>query len=453
MRSSRRCCTRRSFLKHSGLAVTTAAVATPAIVPSRVLGANPPSETVTMGMIGTGRQCYYKNIPLFQRQPDCRIVAVCDADSWRMNQAKKRVDDYNRSKHAATGGCRAYGDYQDLLARDDIDAVMISTPDHWHAVMAVDAMRAGKDVALEKPVIRTIREGQQLCDASKKHDRIFRVDSEFRVGAPARRAYSIVQSGALGKIHTVLAGVPESDIPLAPQPDMPVPEELDYKRWQGADTTQAPAIPYTLHGVHPRQNIGGRPGWMRKLNYCDGMITNWGTHLLNGALWCMGLDRSWPTEISGTGLYPAADSFWNVLLKFDVKYQYADGVTLTYQTEKPHMRFEGDKGWIDAGFGNIKASDDALLKTKYELADQPSPRYTSEKRDFLDSVKTRTPSWEPAEVGHHVTSTCLLGHLAVQLGTTLKWDGRAERFIDNDRANAMLDRPIVAPAAQLQAKS
>jgi predicted dehydrogenase len=433
--------------------VAAAALAAPAVVPSRVLGADPPSETVTMGMIGTGRQCYYANIPQFQRQPDCRILAVCDPDSWRMNEAKKKVDEYNRAKHGATKGCNAYGDYRDMLARDDIDAVMISTPDHWHAVIALDAMRAGKDVALEKPIVRTIREGQQLRDASKERGRIFRVDSEFRVGAPARRAYSIVQSGALGKIHKVFACVPESDVPLAPQPEMPVPEELDYKRWQGAGDTQAPPIPYTLHGVHPRHDLRGRPGWMRKLNYCDGMITNWGTHLLNGALWCLGLDRRWPVEISGSGVYPPADSFWNVLLEFDVTYKYADGVEVIYRTEKPYMRFEGDRGWIDAGFGHFKASDDSLLNLNFELVDKPEPRYTNEKRDFLDSVKSRQPTWEPAEVGHHVTSTCLLGHVAIRLNTPLKWDGASERFVDSDAANAMLDRPIVAPAPELQKKS
>ena len=453
MRSTTQRVSRRTFLKHSSLAVGAVTIAAPSIVPSRVLGANPPSETVVLGMIGTGRQCYYKNIPLFQREPNCRIVAVCDADSWRMGEAKKRVDDYNRSKHGIKTECSTYADYQDLLARKDIDAVMISTPDHWHGKMGVDAMRAGKDVALEKPIIRTIREGQQLRDASKQCGRIFRVDSEFRVGAPARRAYSIVQSGALGKIHRVIAAVPQSDCALPPQSPMPVPEELDYKRWQGAEETQAPPIPYTLHGVHPRHDLRGRPGWMRKLNYCDGMVTNWGTHLLNGALWCMGLDRRWPVEISGTGVYPPADSFWNVLLEFDVTYKYADGVTLIYRTEKPYMRFEGDNGWIDAGFSHFKASDDALLKGKYELVDSPEPRQTSEKRDFLDSVKSRRPTWEPAEVGHGVTSTCLLGHLAVNLGETLKWDGANERFLDNDHANAMLDRPIIEPARELQAKA
>ncbi len=396
-------------------------------------------------MIGTGRQCYFKNIPLFQRQPDCRIVAVCDPDSWRMNEAKNKVDEYNRSEYGITDGCASYVDYEDMLARDDIDAVMVSTPDHWHGVIGEAAMRAGKDVALEKPVIRTIREGQQLRDAAEKYDRIFRVDSEFRVGGPARRAYSIVQSGALGKIHKVYACVPMSDIPLAPQPEMPVPEELDYRRWQGTQQTQAPAIAYTVNGVHPRHDLRGRPGWMRQLNYCDGMITNWGSHLLNGALWCMGLDREFPVEISGKGVYPEATSFWNVLLEFDITYKYKGGVEVIYRTEKPYMRFEGDKGWIEAGFSHFDASDKSLLKAKHQLVDDPLPRQTSEKRDFLDSVKSRKPTLEPAQVGHCVTSACLLGHLAVHLGEGLQWDGKNECFVDSDRANAMLDRPIVSP--------
>jgi len=284
-------------MKRTGLACAAVCSWCPTIVPSSVLGANPPSETVTMGMIGTGRQCYLKNMPLFQRQPDCRIIAICDVDSWRMNEAKKRVDDYNRSKHKIRKGCNTHDDYKELLARDDVDTVMISTPDHWHGVMALAAMRAGKDVVLEKPVIRTISQGQQLREASKQLGRIFRVDSEFRGGIHARRAYCIVQSGALGRIRNVLVCIPEGDVALPPQADMPVPKELDYQGWQGAGVTQAPPIPYTLGGVHPRHGWG-RPGWMRKLNYCDGMVTNWGTHLLNGALWCLGLDRKWPVEIS-----------------------------------------------------------------------------------------------------------------------------------------------------------
>lgn len=442
---------RRRFLKSSVCAGT--ALAAPAIVPSAVFGAGAPSNTVTMGMIGTGRQCYYKNIPLFQRQRDCRILAVCDVDSWRRDEAKRLVDDYNREKHAMTAGCAAYVDYQDLLARDDIDAVMISTPDHWHTVMALEAMQSGKDVALEKPILRTIAEGRRLQEASEKLGRVFRVDSEFRVGQEARRAYAVIQSGMLGKISKIRVGVPQSDVGCPPQPEMPVPEELDYDRWLGVGKTQAPPIPYTLNGVHPPHDLRGRPGWMRKLNFCDGMVTNWGTHLFNGALWCLGLDRTWPLEISGTGVYPPAESFWNVLLEFHITYKYPGDVQIEYFTESPYMYFEGEKGWIKAGFNFFEASDEKFKTASFPLVDDPEPRFTSEKRDFLDAVKSRRPSSEPAEVGNHVTAALVMGHLAVHLGETLQWDGEQQCFINSEKAQSMIDRPITEPNPALQAKT
>jgi len=428
---------RRNFLKG-------AALAAPILIPGRVLGAEsatPPSDTVTLGMIGVGRQCYLKNIPLFKRQKDCRIVAACDVDSWRLAEGAKKIG----------GDCKLYDDYNELLARKDIDAVVISTPDHWHSAMALDAFAAGKDVALEKPIIRSIPQGQAIVNSCKKHARVFRVDSEFRVGAPARRAYSVVQSGVLGKIHTVTACVPQSDIGCAPQAKMDVPPELDFTRWLGTAKTGAPPIDYTLFGVHPRKDWG-RPGWMRKLNFCDGMVTNWGTHLLNGSLWCLGLDRQWPTEISGTGEYPQAESFWNVLLKFNITYKYAGGTTINYRTESPRMRFKGEKGWIDAGFRHFKASDEKFTKMQFPLVDSPTPAQASEKRDFLDAVKTRRPSAEPAEVGHCVTSTCLLGNIAINAQEKLQWDGEKQQFIGNEKANKMLATPITTPNPALQAK-
>jgi len=437
---------RRTFLKWSGSVLPLI----PTVVPGHVFGETAPSESVRLGIIGTGRQTYQVNIPQFQKQPDCRIVALCDVDRWRLGQAKARVDDFAKQRFQNTTGCITSVDYHDLLARDDIDAVLISTPDHWHGVMALEAMKAGKDVALEKPIIRTYSEGRQLAETAQKLNRIFRVDSEFRVGAPARRAYSILRENLLGKILRVKVGVPQTDVGCPPQQEMPVPEELDYARWQGAGITQAPPLFYTVNGVHPRHDLKGRPGWMRRLNYCDGMITNWGTHLLNGALWCLGLDRSWPVEIEGTGVYPPKDSFWNVLLKFHVTYRFADGLAIEYHTERPYMRFEGEKGWIEAGFSEFKASDESLQTRSFPLVDAPAPRFTSEKRDFLDSVKTRQPTWEPADVGHHVTSICLMGHIAVYLGERLRWDPDKEVFIGNDAANRFLSTPIVAPNPRFQ---
>ena len=431
---------RREFLKSAA-----ATVAAPMVVSSTVLGldgATAPNERITMGFIGCGRQCYYKNIPLFVRTSGVQALAVCDVDSWRLNNAVKQIKtQFDTGKTKGTfKPVDTYVEYTELLARDDIDAVMISTPDHWHAVMALDAMKAGKDVALEKPITRTIREGQQLIEASKEYQRVFRVDSEFRSGPSAHRATCLVRNGYIGKVRRVIACVPESDVGCPPQPEMPVPAELDYERWQGP----APRAPYTLRRVHTPQSYA-RPGWMRHLYYCDGMITNWGTHLNNGAMWATDTERAGPVEIDGRGKYPGRDSFWNVLLSFEVKYKFAGGLEWIYRTEKPYFIIEGDEGWVKAGFGSILETEPKSLATLELKEDDQKFRLKSEKQDFIDCVRSRQETLEPAEVGHRVTSLGLLGQISIRLGQKLKWDPEAEQFVGNDAANAMLDKPIQEP--------
>jgi len=330
-------------------------------------------------------------------------------------------------------------EFRDLLARKDVDAVMISTPDHWHAPMAIAALEAGKDVSLEKPITRTIAEGRRLSDTAAKLKRVFRVDSELRSIRSVHRAAELIRNGRLGRVHTVTVGVPGSDVGCPPQPQMPVPKQLDYQRWQGP----APPAPYTQKRVHPPKSYG-RPGWMRHLFYCDGMITNWGTHLDDGAMWCTGLERTGPVEVQGTGTYPPPESFWNVLLSFEVKYRFADGLRWTYRTEKPYFKIEGTEGWVYADFRSIKAEPASILESKIG-ADEIRFRFKSDKRDFIDCVKTRRQTLEPAEVGHRVTSLCHLGHIAVQVGEKLCWDPQQERFVGNEAANRFLSQPIHAP--------
>jgi predicted dehydrogenase len=432
--------TRRRFLKSA----TAAALTAPLIVPRSALGtdaAPPPSERVTLGFIGCGRQCYHKNIPLFVRALGVQVLAVCDVDAWRLDNAVTQIKtqyDSGKAKGTYTPVAK-YADYEDLLARDDIDAVMISTPDHWHVPMALAAMQAGKDVALEKPITRTIAGGQQLISAARAHQRVFRVDSEFRSGKPAHWAATVVRNGYIGKVKRVLTCVPETDIPCPPQPEMPVPKGLDYERWQGS----APRSPYTLRRVHPVQSYD-RPGWMRHLYYCDGMITNWGTHLNNGAMWATDTERTGPVEVEGTGTYPDPGSFWNVLLKFDIKYTFASGLEWTYRTEDPYFVIEGEDGWVRAGFREMDANPKALLTLQPKSEDQRF-RFKSEKQDFIDCVRSRAETLEPAEVGHRVTSLGHLGHIAIQLGNKLQFDPEKEVFKDNDAANAMLNKPIETP--------
>ncbi len=440
---SHRVFSRRAFLRTATAAVG-GAWAAPRVVPHSALGAEgrpAPSARVAVGMIGMGRQAVLVSLRQFLKMPEVQVVAISDVDAWRLEQAKQTIEGHY-GQGAASGtwqGCAAHVEFRDLLARKDVDAVMISTPDHWHVPMALAAFEAGKDVALEKPITRTIAEGRRLSDAAKRTGRIFRVDSEFRTTKGVHRAAELVRNGRIGKVHTVTVGVPGTDVGCPPQPDMPVPEGLDYERWQGP----APRAPYTEKRVHTPKKYD-RPGWMRHLYYCDGMITNWGTHLNNGAMWCADLERTGPVEIEAAGEYPPAESFWNVLLKFEVKYRFANGIQWTYRTETPYFKIEGTEGWVYADFRQIRAEPASLLDSKIG-PDEIHFRLKSDKQDFIDCVKTREETLEPAEVGHRVTSLCHLGHIAIQVGGKLRWDPEKERFLNSDAANALVDKPIYAP--------
>jgi myo-inositol 2-dehydrogenase/D-chiro-inositol 1-dehydrogenase len=445
--ASRQSTTRRRFLKRTA-ALAGGAIAVPCFVPGSALGAEgraAPSERIGVGMLGVGRQTVAYNLKAFLASPDTQVVAVCEVDAWRRENARQTTEKHYADQKASGTykGCTAYGDFREVLARDDVDAVMISTPDHWHVPMSLAAVEAGKDVACEKPITRTIAEGRKLADAVAKHQRVFRVDSEFRSIQGFHRAVELVRNGRLGKVHTIHVGVPAGDNVTCPVcPEMPVPEELDYESWQGP----APRAPYTENRVHPPKGYG-RPGWMRVLYYCDGMITNWGAHLCDIAQWGNDTERTGPVEVEGHGVYPPADSLWNVLKTFEVHYRFANGVRMIYKTESPYVRFEGSEGSIRAEFGRggITAEPASVLDSKIG-PDEIHFRFKSEKADFIDCVKSRGQTLEDAEVGHRTTSLCHLGHIAVHLGQKLRWDPDAERFLDNDAANAFVDKPIHAPA-------
>lgn len=434
---------RRAFFK---TAARRAICLAPLVIPGSALGSAEkpaPSSQIAVGMIGVGRQARGANLRQFLTMPDVQVLAVCDVDAWRLANAKEQVEK-GYAKQAASGaykGCQTHRDFRELLARKDIDAVMISTPDHWHVPMALAAFAAGKDVSLEKPITRSIAEGRKLCAAAKVGQLVFRVDSELRSYSHIVRAAELVRNGRIGQVRKVIVGVPGSDVGCPPQPDMPVPPDLDYEQWQGA----APRAPYTELRVHkPRDPKYGRPGWMRHLYYCDGMITNWTTHWNDGAMFATGLERTGPVEIEGRGEYPPAESFWNVLVKFDVSMRFANGVEWTYRTEKPFFKIYGSEGWIYATYKGLEAEPKSVLTS--QIGDNETRFYVkSDKQDFIDCVKTRKETLEPPEVGHRVTSLGHLGHIAIQLQQKLKWDPAKERFLGNDAANAMLDKPIHAP--------
>ncbi|MHC4103945.1 MAG: Gfo/Idh/MocA family protein [Planctomycetota bacterium] len=431
---------RRGFLK-SAAAASTVLIA-PTIIPSSVFGANAPSNRITVGMIGMGRQAYYSNLKSFLSASDVQVIAVCDVDAWRLDNAQKAVDKHY-AKEQASGtfkGCSTYKNFREVLERTDIDTVMISTPDHWHVPMAIEAAKAGKDISCEKPLTLSIAEGRILSDTVKRYNRVFRTDSEFRSHACFQRTCELVLNGRIGKVHTIRTGVPAGDVACGPQQEMPIPKELYYDLWLGP----APSVPYTVKRVHAPGNYE-RPGWMRVLDYCEGMVSNWGTHLNDIAQWGNGTERTGPVEVEGTGRFPK-EGLWNVLLSFEIKYRFANGVRLFYNISQPYVRFEGTDGWIQANYNDrsVKAHPESILKSPIGPDEIHLP-LKSEKRDFIDAVKTRGQTLEDAEVGHRTTSLCQLGHIAIQVGRKLKWNPDDERFTNDETANRLLSRPMRSP--------
>ena len=429
--------TRRRML--AGMASAGALAGLPSIVPSTVLGGSAPSNRITLAMIGTGRQGIQANLRTLVHMDDVQVVAVCDPDIWRMHKARDMVNDTYENKD-----CACYADFREIIARDDIDAVMNSTPDHWHVPISLAAIRTGKHVSCEKPLTLSIAEGRVLADTAKKHGVVFRTDSECRSHAYMHKTAELARNGYLGKITRIKVGVPRGDKPGGNPDPMPVPEELDYAMWLGP----APRKAYTVDRVHPRQSLK-RPGWMRCSDTCEGMITNWGTHLLDVAQQANDTERTGPISVEGSGRYPDPDSgLWDVLIDFKARFEYADGVVLDYFIDVPYLRVEGEEGWIEAHWhspGGLTAHDKRILRTKLKDSDLHLPQ-RMDKEDFVYCIKNNAPeeSMADAEVGHRTCSLGQLAHIAIDRGRKLAWDPHNERF-DDAKANERLTRSYTEP--------
>lgn len=427
--------TRRTFATRAATAA--GALAFPAIVPRSVFGAFAPSNRIEVAMLGTGRQAMKPNLPQFLSMPEVQVVAVCDVDAWRMEQARVAVEAaYGSETRSGTyAGCATFRDFRDVLARSSIDAVMISTPDHWHVPMGILAARAGKHISVEKPLSISIASGRALCRAVAEHKVVSRTDSEFRSLKPFWRACELVRNGRVGQLRTIRTGVPPETPAVPSQPDMPVPSDLDYEMWLGP----APIAPYTEKRVHSPRNLTARPHWMRISDYANGMIANWGTHLNDVAQWANGTERTGPVEVEGTGTF--SSGLWDTITSFDLRYRFANGVTLFYKLDRPYVRFEGTEGWIEATYPDgLSASTPSILSSPIAPQETSLAGTLSDKADFIRAVKTGGDTLEPVEVGHRTVSICQIGLIAVTLGYALTWDPERERFTDN-AANAMLTIP------------
>lgn len=429
---------RRSFLKKSGLGAL-GLVAMPTYVPASVLGSHSPSNRINIAMIGCGRHARQVNIPQLLESSNAHIVAVCDVDAIRLENARKQVNGhYAKERNRSYDACEVYVDYRELLQRPGIDAVMISTPDHWHVPMAIDAARFGKHISLEKPVSTCIEHGRRLVKELGKYDVITRNDSEFRTLPKLSRAVELVRNGRIGKIERIFLGVPPelSGAAIPPQPNMPVPDTLDYDMWLGP----AFPAPYTEKRVHPQEDYG-RPGWMRVEDYCNGMISNWGAHLMGIAQWGNNSEYTGPVSIEGTGDFDKG--LWNTLNRFDIHYHFADGVYMHFEISRPYVRFEGSHGWVEIEYPDkLTASSQEILESDIGEDELRFRDLLSDKEDFLYAIKAGKPSLEPLETAHRTISICQLGLIAIQVGSPLQWDPVAEEIIGDNAASALLDVPI-----------
>ncbi|HLX63331.1 MAG TPA: Gfo/Idh/MocA family oxidoreductase [Planctomycetota bacterium] len=414
--------TRRRMLK--GTAAAAAAIGLPTIIPARVLGDDAPTKKITIGFIGVGSHGTDWNLAYYLKNKSAQVLAVCDVDSNHMQRAKGLVDKAYDNKDCATTK-----DFREILARKDIDAVMISTPDHWHTIISLLAIQAGKDVQCEKPTL-TIREGQILSKAVRKHQKVFQTSTEDRGLPEYHRMAELVRNGRVGKLQRIEVVLPKQPgVPGDPTPQ-PVPQELDYEMWLGP----APAAPYTKDRVH----FNFRWIW----DYSGGIICDWGAHLFDTAQWGNDTEHTGPLEIEGTGTHWSG-GLYNTVKDYDVTYRYANGVVMTCKPGNPSIKFIGTDGWVgNVGWRKpVQASDPKILESK--IGPEEIHLYTNpalEHDDFLKCVKSRKDPYFPVEIGHRVSSVCHLSNIAIRMGRKLKWDPEAEQFAKDAEANAMLDR-------------
>ncbi|WP_321373155.1 Gfo/Idh/MocA family oxidoreductase [uncultured Draconibacterium sp.] len=443
---------RRIFLKNAA-ATTAGAFAIPTIVPSSVFGASAPSNKINIGQIGCGRIARGHDMPGTMQHEVARIVAVSDIDSNRMQDGKKLVEDYYKNKTGSSNpvDVKMYADYKEMLANKDIDAVIISTPDHWHSQPAIEAAFAGKDIYLQKPTSLTVAEGRLLSDIVNRQGIILQMGTQQRSSAQFRRAAELVRNGRIGKIHTVKIGLPGD--PSGPVFESgPVPTNLNFDMWLGS----TPEMEYKENLVHPQKGYG-RPGWLRHENYGAGMITGWGQHHYDSAAWGMNTEYTGPISVEAVAQFPKSGD-WNVHGDFMVKQEYENGITVFTSGGFPNgIRYEGEDGWIFVTRGAYRATaSDPIPEGATKALDASSEDilrsvigedeiklYVSEEQhgNWLDCIKSRKEPISPAEIGHRACSVCLISHIAMKIPGVLEWNPLTEHFSNNDLANSMLSRP------------
>jgi predicted dehydrogenase len=416
---------RRQFLKLT----STATLSAPLLLSSNWMasGQNSPSNRITMGFIGTGRQGgdLLRN---FLRQANTQVVAVCDVDTTRRENSRQIVERfYSTNQDTNFKGCTEFKEFPELLARKDIDAVVIAVPDHWHAYVAVAACNAGKDVYCEKPLSLTIKEGRAMVNAARKNNRVFQTGSMQRSSAEFRKACELIRNGRIGKLQQVLVDVggPSRPCDLGEEEMEP---GLNWDLWLGTAQKRPYNSVLSPRGVHTFF-----PNWRNYREFSGGGMTDWGAHHFDIAQWAMGMDESGPVEI----IPPE-----NPRAQKGVRYLYASGVEMVHGTNGSFggVLFTGSEGKIQVNRGKFQAMPAELGDAP--LDDKAIRLYNSYNhlKDFLDCTHSRKHPICDVETGHRSATVCHLGNLVYWNRRKLKWDPAKETFISDDEANTWLDR-------------
>jgi len=442
---------RRQFLTRvCGTAL--GAVSLPYVVPASVLGSNgavPPSEKVAMGFIGVGSMGG-GHLRSFMGYDDVQAVAACDLREIFRQRALERAQRRYGGK-----GFKVYHDFRELLARDDIDAVTVVTPDHWHGLIGVEAARNRKDMYYEKPLAMSIAEGKAVRDAVNRYGVVFQFGAQQRSDEKFRFACELVRNEKIGKLHTIMVGSHPS-ITCPNQPSQPPPDksEFDYDTWLGP----APWAPYTYERCASRA-MGTEGMWTHIHDYSLGGLGGaWGIHHVDIAQWGNGTDDTGPVEISGRGVIPA-DGLADTPIEWEVEHLYANGVKMIHMNTKTALKraeqfklhrglgilFLGTEGWVLVCRGFLDAEPKSLLTATIGPDEIRLPQSTNHRRDFLECVKSRRQTICPVEQAVRSDTICHLDDIAIRLEHKLKWDPKAEQFINDAQANRLLTRPMRSP--------
>jgi predicted dehydrogenase len=427
---------RRNFLKLAG-----AAIVLPTFLPGCVLGRGgktPPSGKINLGVVGWGWQGP-GNTKSFLAETDCRVIAACDLDKDHLADAVNTINEHYENKD-----CTAYHDFREMMARDDLDAVMLAVPDHWHELVATHAARRKLDIYGEKPLAKTIAEQQAIVRAVQKNKIIWQTGSWQRSQASFRKAAEIVRSGLIGQVTHVEVGLPsglpdfartgEFKTPTAPPP------ELDYEMWLGPSKSE----PYIKARIHKN--------WRLNYNTGGGQLMDWVGHHVDIAHWGLGFDNSGPSEIEGQGEFPPADAVWNTCTKYRIELKYPQNITMTiaggYGDIKGGTKWIGSEGWVRVNRGEFEASNPEWVKGKSlpeELRKVKLYETKGHQRNFLDCVKSRQPTITPVETAHHSAIPGHLGQIAMVTGRKINWDVKHEKIIGDAEASKLLTRAYRAP--------